>query len=90
MQYPWEDIPRRYHEHKMHIAAFYMDKYPVTNADFKKFLDATHYHPADDLNFLKDWKDGNYPRRMGRQARDLGFSRGCTRLRKVVRQAPAP
>ncbi len=45
----------------MHISAFYMDKYPVTNADFKKFLDATHYHPADDLNFLKDWKDGNYP-----------------------------
>ena len=61
VQYPWEDIPRRYHEHKMHIAAFSMDKYPVTNADFKKFVDATHYHPADDLNFLKDWKDGNYP-----------------------------
>jgi formylglycine-generating enzyme required for sulfatase activity len=37
-----------------------MDKYPVTNAQFKKFLDATSYKPADDLNFLKDWKDGNY------------------------------
>ena len=61
VQYPWEDIPRRYHEHKMHISAFYMDKYPVTNADFKKFMDATHYHPADDLDFLKDWKDGTYP-----------------------------
>ena len=32
VQYPWEDIPRRYHEHKMHVPAFYMDKYPVTNA----------------------------------------------------------
>jgi iron(II)-dependent oxidoreductase len=42
VQYPWEDRPRRYHEHKMHIAAFSMDKYPVTNADFKRFLDATH------------------------------------------------
>ena len=20
-----------------------------------------HYHPADDHNFLRDWKDGNYP-----------------------------
>ncbi len=29
--------------------------------EFKKFLDATHYHPADDLNFLKDWKNGAYP-----------------------------
>jgi formylglycine-generating enzyme required for sulfatase activity len=61
VQYPWEDIPRRYHEHKMHIAAFYMDKYTVTNAEFKKFVDVTHYHPADDLNFLKDWNDGTYP-----------------------------
>jgi hypothetical protein len=33
----------------------------VTNAEFKKFLDATHYHPKDSLNFLKDWKDGSYP-----------------------------
>jgi iron(II)-dependent oxidoreductase len=34
---------------------------PVTNAQFKKFLDSTRYHPKDDLNFLRDWKDGNYP-----------------------------
>jgi gamma-glutamyl hercynylcysteine S-oxide synthase len=61
VQYPWEDSARRFHEHRMHIQPFYIDKYPVTNAEFKKFLDATHYHPKDDLNFLKDWKDGNYP-----------------------------
>jgi formylglycine-generating enzyme required for sulfatase activity len=61
VQYPWEDSPRRFHEHPMHVDSFYIDKYPVTNADFKKFLDATHYHPKDDLNFLRDWKDGNYP-----------------------------
>ena len=81
--------PRRYHEHKMHITPFYIDKYPVTNAEFKKFLDATHYHPADDLNFLKDWKNGTYPARMGEQARDLGFARGCARLCQVGWQAPA-
>ena len=61
VQYPWEISPRRYHENRMQIKPFYIDKYPVTNADFKKFLDATHYHPKDDLNFLKDWKDGAYP-----------------------------
>ena len=44
-----------------HMASFSIDKYPVTNADFKKFVDAAHYHPADDLNFLKDWKSGTYP-----------------------------
>jgi hypothetical protein len=61
VQYPWEDTPRRFHEHPLTIKPFYIDKYPVTNAEFKKFLDATHYHPADDLNFLKDWTNGAYP-----------------------------
>jgi formylglycine-generating enzyme required for sulfatase activity len=61
VQYPWEDSPRRFHEHPIHVNSFYIDKFPVTNADFKKFLDATHYHPKDDLNFLRDWKNGTYP-----------------------------
>jgi iron(II)-dependent oxidoreductase len=61
VQYPWEDMPRRFHEHKMEIKPFYVDKYPVTNAEFKKFLDASHYHPQNDLNFLRDWKNGTYP-----------------------------
>jgi len=61
VQYPWEDSPRRHHSHQLHIDSFWIDKYPVTNVQFKKFLDATQYHPKDDLNFLRDWKDGNYP-----------------------------
>jgi iron(II)-dependent oxidoreductase len=61
VQYPWEDFPRRRHEHWMHVDAFDIDKYPVTNKEFKSFLDATHYHPKDDLNFLKDWQGGSYP-----------------------------
>jgi iron(II)-dependent oxidoreductase len=61
VQYPWEDSPRRYHQHLLHIDPFWIDKYPVTNADYKKFLDATGYHPADDLNFLRDWRNGAYP-----------------------------
>jgi len=61
VQYPWEPSPRRYHEHTVHIDAFWIDKTPVTNAQFKRFMDATHYRPADGHNFLHDWKDGNYP-----------------------------
>jgi formylglycine-generating enzyme required for sulfatase activity len=61
VQYPWEDSARRFHEHPMQIKTFFIDKYPVTNAEFKKFLDASHYQPKDSLNFLKDWKDGSYP-----------------------------
>lgn len=61
VQYPWEDSPRRHHLHRLHIDSFWIDRYPVTNAQFKKFLDATHYHPKDDLNFLRDWQNGTYP-----------------------------
>jgi gamma-glutamyl hercynylcysteine S-oxide synthase len=61
VQYPWEDVPRRYHEHKMQVAPFCIDKYPVTNSEFKKFLNATHYAPKDRANFLRDWKNGTFP-----------------------------
>ncbi len=61
VQFPWEDSPRRHHLHDIHIDSFWIDKYPVTNAEFKKFLDAAHYHPKDDYNFLKDWVNGSYP-----------------------------
>ena len=61
VQYPWEPSARRYHEHRMHIQSFWIDKYPVTNAEFKKFVDAAHYQPADRHNFLRDWKHGMYP-----------------------------
>ena len=61
IQYPWEDSPRRSHHHRLHIAAFYVDRTPVTNAEFKRFLDATRYHPKDDHNFLRHWKNGAYP-----------------------------
>jgi gamma-glutamyl hercynylcysteine S-oxide synthase len=42
--------------------AFYMDKYPVTNADFEKFVRATKYKPADTVNFLKHWVKGKVPK----------------------------
>jgi formylglycine-generating enzyme required for sulfatase activity len=61
VQYPWEDSPRRWHRHTIQIKPFYIDKFPVTNAEFKAFLDATNYHPEDTHNFLRDWSNGNYP-----------------------------
>jgi len=61
VQMPWEDSARRFHQHRMELKPYYIDKYPVTNAEFKKFLDATHYRPKDDLNFLKDWTNASIP-----------------------------
>ncbi len=61
VQYPWENSARRGHHHRLHLKKFFIDRTPITNSEFKKFLDATKYHPADDHNFLKDWSNGNFP-----------------------------
>jgi formylglycine-generating enzyme required for sulfatase activity len=62
VQHPWETHPSRSQKHIMDIPSFYIDKYPVTNKEFKKFIDATNYQPKDDHNFLKDWNNGKYPK----------------------------
>lgn len=62
VQHPWEDTsPARSHQHDIDIKPFYMDRYPVTNAEFKKFMDATQYQPKEPHNFLKHWENGTYP-----------------------------
>ncbi|HTV80076.1 MAG TPA: SUMF1/EgtB/PvdO family nonheme iron enzyme [Steroidobacteraceae bacterium] len=61
VQYEWEPTPRRFHDHVMRIQPFFIDRTPVTNRQFKKFVDATGYHPKDDANFLKHWIHGNFP-----------------------------
>lgn len=40
---------------------FFMDRFPVTNKEFKAFIDDTHYQPSDTTNFLKNWIHKNYP-----------------------------
>ena len=59
--FPWEPEAVRFHERRMDIKPFFIDRTPVTNRQFKAFLDATHYHPKDDANFLKDWVNGAFP-----------------------------
>jgi iron(II)-dependent oxidoreductase len=61
VQNPGETAPRVDHESDVPVKPFYIDKFPVTNARFKTFLDAAKYHPADDHNFLKDWTNGTFP-----------------------------
>ncbi|MBV9342470.1 MAG: SUMF1/EgtB/PvdO family nonheme iron enzyme [Acidobacteria bacterium] len=65
VQYPWEATPRRTHRHRIHLRGFYIDRTPVTNAEFKTFIDATGYHPVDDQNFLRHWNNGTYPQGWG-------------------------
>jgi formylglycine-generating enzyme required for sulfatase activity len=44
------------------MPGFWMDKHPVTNLQFKQFMLASKYKPADTANFLKHWVKGNIPR----------------------------
>ena len=62
VQHPWESHPARSQKHLMEIKSFYIDKYPVTNQQYKKFMAATNYHPKDGHNFLKDWVNGTFPK----------------------------
>ncbi len=56
--YP-DDLTRK--GEKVEMKKFYMDQYPVTNAQYKEFLKATRYQPADTTNFLKHWKNRRVP-----------------------------
>lgn len=49
-------------ESKVFLPDFYMDKYEVTNRDYKKFVEATgHRVPYDDkYDTIYDWKGGRY------------------------------
>lgn len=43
------------------MEAFLMDKYPVTNRQFQKFLQSTGYQPSDTARFLNHWRNGRIP-----------------------------
>lgn len=51
-EYPTRTVPMR---------RFFIDRYPVTNAQFGAFLRATRYRPADTANFLRHWAGGRLP-----------------------------
>ncbi len=42
------------------IDSFLIDKYPVTNLDYHKFVMETAYYPNDTLNYLRHWNNGVY------------------------------
>jgi len=61
VQYAWEPHPQREHQQVLELGPFYMDKYPVTNADYAKYLQATGYKPSDPYRWLKNWNGSATP-----------------------------
>ena len=58
--YPDTTKPRR-----LEMPRFFMDRTPVTNAEFAAFLAASGYKPTDASNFLKHWTAGQPPTGQG-------------------------
>jgi gamma-glutamyl hercynylcysteine S-oxide synthase len=61
VQYPWEDSARRGHRRRMTMQPFHIDRTPVTNAQYREFLDASGWLPRDPHNFLRHWQNGAPP-----------------------------
>ena len=59
--YPDDSTPR-----SITMKRFYIDRYPVTNDDFRKFLAASKYRPADTTGFLRHWVNGSVPKGLER------------------------
>lgn len=48
----------------LEMPSYYMDKHPVTNIQFRKFLEESGYVPSDPHNFLEHWENGDIPENM--------------------------
>jgi len=70
---PVGEHPATLQDHPTAHQIVWIDKYPVTNAQFKKLLTRT-LSSQDDLNFLRDWQNGKYPT-AGITARDVDLDR---------------
>eukprot|EP00404_Azadinium_spinosum_P031245 CAMPEP_0180568862 /NCGR_PEP_ID=MMETSP1037_2-20121125/7381_1 /TAXON_ID=632150 /ORGANISM="Azadinium spinosum, Strain 3D9" /LENGTH=281 /DNA_ID=CAMNT_0022586079 /DNA_START=23 /DNA_END=868 /DNA_ORIENTATION=- len=55
IQYPWESHPQKLHNQTLELGPFYIDKYPVTNANYSAYLKATGFKPLDPYRWLKSW-----------------------------------
>jgi formylglycine-generating enzyme required for sulfatase activity len=50
--------PKLHKDEIVEFNSFAMDKHPVTNSEFKKFIEVSKYKPSDTSNYLKHWMNG--------------------------------
>ncbi|MDI6699018.1 MAG: SUMF1/EgtB/PvdO family nonheme iron enzyme [Candidatus Saccharicenans sp.] len=53
--------PEKADGEKLKMPRFFIDRYPVTNAQFAVFLKKSGYKPEDPTNFLRHWVNGRPP-----------------------------
>lgn len=57
VQFPWETRPWNNHSVRLTIRDFKIDKHPVTNAAFARFLTTSKYEPKSLDRFLNHWEN---------------------------------
>lgn len=57
VQYPWESSPQRSHKQTLLIPSFYIDKFPITNEQWRQFIQESGYLPKDLTNYLMFWNE---------------------------------
>lgn len=55
VQFPWENRPWNNHSVRLMIQDFFIDRYPVTNIEFARFLQESRYSPQSLDRFLQHW-----------------------------------
>ncbi|MEI6683652.1 MAG: SUMF1/EgtB/PvdO family nonheme iron enzyme [Bacteroidota bacterium] len=58
---PFIPLPNFSDTIRLEMPRFFMDITPVTNAQYKKFIVQSSFKPADTVNYLKHWLNGNPP-----------------------------
>lgn len=61
VQFPWESRPWNNHSVRLHVPDFAMDTFPVTNAQFAAFINASDYRPKNLERFLDHWHSRQEP-----------------------------
>lgn len=62
VQFPWESSPRRVHTRNLTLGPFFIDRHPVTCANYTAYLSATGYRPRSAHNWLKNWRHSSNTR----------------------------
>lgn len=57
VQFPWETRPSSNHSVRLTIREFQIDKHPVTNAAYARFLASSKYQPKSLERFLNHWEN---------------------------------
>ena len=94
---PFEDYGTQPDEspiHTVYVNAFYMDKYEVTNADYKKFIDANPEWKKGDVEFqgdepyLLDWEENTYPNGKGNHPVNVNWYAAMAYAKWVGKRLP--